>query len=475
MSGIDDAIRVLYVDDDDDLRDLFAVGLERHDDRFDVTTASSVAAGLDRVRTGAPDCVVSDYSMPGGTGIAFLRRLRETDPELPFILFAETGDERVASEAISAGVTDYVVRDAVESQHALLARKIETYVARRRAERRATETNERLRELASVADDVLWTFSPDWSQLLFINGEAHERLFGQSAERLYEEPASFLERIHPDDRDRVRLAMERASGGTPQSVEYRIRQSDSVEVWAESHCEPVVEDGEVVRMTGFTHEITDRKLRERELANANERLDRFASTIAHDLRNPVNVASGHLDLVRETGELDHLDPVERGIDRIDELLSDLLTLARSGDDIGDTRAVDLAEVVESAEGTVAMAGATLRIDSSGPVECDPARLREAIENLLRNAIEHNDETVTIAVGLLDDGTGFYVADDGVGIPESEREEVFAGGYTTVRKGTGYGLSIVERIAAAHGWTVTVVESADGGARFEFTDVAVGGE
>lgn len=473
MRGDDDAIQVLYVDDDEDLRHLFAVGLQRQDDQFEVSTAASVAEGLDHVRTQDPDCIVSDYSMPGETGVAFLRRVRADDPDIPFIIFAETGDERVASDAISAGVTDYVVRDAVENQHELVARKVETYVARRRAERRAEETNARLRELASVADDVLWTFSPDWSAVLFINDEAHERLFGQSAERLRADPRAFLDRVHPDDRDRVRLAMQRASEGTPQSVEYRIRQSDSVEVWAESHCEPVVEDGEVVRITGFTHEITDRKLRERALANANERLEQFASTVAHDLRNPVNVASGHLDLVRETGDTTHLDAVERGIDRIEELLSDLLTLAQSGDDIGDTRVVDLAEVVESAKGTVAMADASLRIDSSTSIECDPARLRELFENLLRNAIEHNDDAVTITVGLLDDGTGFYVEDDGIGIPESEREAVFDDGYTTVKKGTGYGLSIVDRIATAHGWTATATEGSAGGARFEFTGVAVG--
>jgi signal transduction histidine kinase len=93
-----------------------------------------------------------------------------------------------------------------------------------------------------------------------------------------------------------------------------------------------------------------------------------------------------------------------------------------------------------------------------------------LENLFRNSVDHGGVDVTITVGALDGGDGFYVADDGEGIPEAEREKVFDTGYTTTSDGTGFGLNIVAEIAEAHGWAVEAVEAADGGARFEFTGV-----
>ncbi|WP_348607076.1 ATP-binding response regulator [Halobaculum rarum] len=471
MNEGNDDITVLYVDDEPDLLELLVIGLERESDRMTVLTETSAADGLDRFRDADVDCVLSDYAMPDGTGVEFLRSVREIDPDVPFVMFAETGDERVASEAISAGVTDYVIEEAIGGQHELLARKIATYVDRRRAERRAQRTNERLRELAGVANDALWMFSGDWEELLFIN-EAHERLFGQPIEELHTAPDSFLDRVHPDDVDRVRQAMERASAGDSQSVEYRVRKSDSVVVWLESQCVPIRDDeGTIRRLTGFTRDITDRKRHEQELANRNEQLDGFASTVAHDLRNPINIADGHLALAREEFDNEHLGASARAVARMEELLEDLLSLARTGDEIGDTRPVDLAEVVRAAKDNVAMAEATLAIEDTTTIECDPTRLKEAAENLLRNAIEHNETSVEVTVGTLSD-EGFFFEDDGVGIPVTEREAVFENGYSTIEKGTGFGLSIVDQIVTAHGWDVAATASDADGARFEVTGAAV---
>ena len=92
-----------------------------------------------------------------------------------------------------------------------------------------------------------------------------------------------------------------------------------------------------------------------------------------------------------------------------------------------------------------------------------------VENLVRNAVEHGGDTVTVTVGDLPGG--FYVEDDGPGIPEDERRDVFESGYTTSSGGTGFGLAIVSEIADAHGWSVRVTEGSEGGARVEFTGVS----
>jgi signal transduction histidine kinase len=106
--------------------------------------------------------------------------------------------------------------------------------------------------------------------------------------------------------------------------------------------------------------------------------------------------------------------------------------------------------------------------ASVEIKADDDRLRQLLENLLRNAIEHGGRDVTVTVGTLDNG--MYIEDTGPGIPEEQREDVFAAGYSSGENGTGFGLSIVKQIVNAHGWNVTVTESADGGARFEITGV-----
>ena len=99
---------------------------------------------------------------------------------------------------------------------------------------------------------------------------------------------------------------------------------------------------------------------------------------------------------------------------------------------------------------------------------DPDRLVQVFENLLQNSVDHGGEGVTVRVGSLENG--FYVEDDGPGVPEADRERMFEHGYTTRQDGMGYGLSIVRSIVDAHGWSIAVTESEDGGARFELTGV-----
>ncbi|SEH65214.1 PAS domain S-box-containing protein [Halopenitus malekzadehii] len=244
-------------------------------------------------------------------------------------------------------------------------------------------------------------------------------------------------------------------------------------------------DGEVGGTLAMYIDVTERETVKR----ANERLEEFASIVSHDLRNPLNVAMGHLELAREDCESPHLEAVQRAHDRMEALIEDLLTLARQGEAVAETDAVDLAAVVEACWETVETADATLVVADDRTVVADETRLRQLFENLIRNAVEHSSTSprshacgdavehggpdVTVTVGGLEDG--FFVADDGPGIPDDDAAAVFEAGYSTNAEGTGFGLSIVQRIAEAHGWDVTVTSGSDGGARFEFTGVEFAAE
>ncbi|WP_435100031.1 PAS domain S-box protein [Halorubrum sp. N11] len=220
--------------------------------------------------------------------------------------------------------------------------------------------------------------------------------------------------------------------------------------------------------TGRLHE------RSAELKRQNDRLAEFTSVVSHDLRNPLNVAQGRVELARDECDSEHLDIVARAHERMDTLIGDLLTLAREGERVSETEPVRLSAVVQSCWETVETADAALTIGDDLWLRADESRLRQLVENLVRNAVEHGGDDVSITVSALggakEDEVGFYVEDTGPGIPEANRDEVFDAGYSTSREGTGFGLRIVEQVAMAHGWSVRATEGSDGGARFEVTGV-----
>jgi signal transduction histidine kinase len=249
-------------------------------------------------------------------------------------------------------------------------------------------------------------------------------------------------------------------------------------------------------LTANTRVALDRVDTEAQLRAERERLDRFAGIVAHDLRNPLSVAQSSLEFYEEAGDEARLHDAQDALDRMSRIVDDVLTLARQGETVDDRSLVDLALLVREAWATTTAPDVSLAVDADATIEADRERLRRLFENLFSNAVEHgstsppsqtredalahaSDGLTTVRVGLLDadacadgDATGFYVEDDGRGIPPADRDSVFDAGYTTSTDGTGFGLAIVAEIATAHGFDVGVCESAEGGARFEFSNVPV---
>jgi PAS domain S-box-containing protein len=851
MSGTTDGISVLHVDDEPTLSDVVATYLEREDDRIDVRTATSADDGLEILSEHDVDCIVSDYDMPRTNGIEFLEIVREDHPDLPFILYTGKGSEAVASDAISAGVTDYLQKESGTDHFSILVNRIVNAVERYRIESEAQQTRsqleaisenssdaiiiidtdshiqfanpavedlfgygptelrgeqvtklmperyreqhlravaryletgetsmtwqniefpglhrdgteiplllsysefeqngerrfigilrdisertrmeaelrereERFRQVAENIQEVVWISDPEKEEMLYVN-PAYAEIWGQSTDRLYDTPTAFLEAIHPDDRDRVEAALDTQSSGgydeeyrivrpdgevrwirdyavpvendagevyrivgvasdvteqkeqkrqletlidnlpgivyqarnepdwpmelvrgeceeitgyaaealergeviwgedilhpeekdrmweavqdaldneEPFEVTYRIQSKDGTTKWMwergrlidsayhdatilegfitditerkererelqhtkhrldlalqkaragvwewhvdtdelywsdemldllgipedefdgsidtfEDRLHPedvdrteaamenaieagdpyqveqrvettdgeyvwldvrgqVVENDDSLSMVGIAVDITDRKAQEARLQRQRDRLDKFASVVSHDLRNPLRVATTRLELLREESDSDHLGEIETALDRMDRIIEDVLWLARKGEGVGSMETVAIREVADDSWNIVAddTAQATLRYASddlaSTTILADSDRLRQLLDNLLRNSVEHGGEDVTVTVGSVEDG--FYIEDDGPGIPPDERDDVFEAGYSTSEDGTGFGLNIVEQVVDAHGWDIEVTESATGGARFEITNV-----
>ncbi|MFB6139051.1 MAG: ATP-binding protein [Halosimplex sp.] len=222
-------------------------------------------------------------------------------------------------------------------------------------------------------------------------------------------------------------------------------------------------DGRARGIVGVTVDVTEQKHRERELDRQNERLEEFAGILSHDLRNPLNVARGQLQLYERNGDDAALAKVREMHERMEDLVEEVLAYAREGSHIDEMEWIAGRDEAERAWESVDTGAATLETgDWVYSMRADPDRLERLFENCYRNAVEHGGEDVTVTVGTLDDEPGFYVEDDGPGIPAEEREAVFERGVTSDDEGTGFGLAIVREIADAHGWDVVATESESGG-------------
>lgn len=213
------------------------------------------------------------------------------------------------------------------------------------------------------------------------------------------------------------------------------------------------------------YELTRQRTQE-QLERRNDQLEEFAAIVSHDLRNPLSLLSGYLELAESEPSPEHFQQCRDAIDQMNALIEDLLALARAGEQIAEQQPTALAAAVETSWQTLETGDHELDNRTGASIRADESRLGQLLGNLFRNAVEHGGDTVTVG----DIASGFYVADDGPGIPDHKQADVFEPGYTTAQDGTGFGLNIVEQIAEGHGWHVDVRTDAEGGARFEFTGV-----
>lgn len=608
-------VSVVHVDDDPGIVDLAATYLEREDDRFTVTTATTTAAAVEQI-TETTDCVISDYDMPGMDGIELLNTIRKEYPDLPFILFTGKGSEAIASEAISAGVTDYLQKETNVEQYTLLANRVLNAVTQFEAEKQADTERERFQalfdeltqpavEIEYVAEEPIVqavnvafedvfgyttaeivgqsldavvvpegdTATAAQINRLFRNGEqfAAQEVTRKTDSGLREfliQTAPYAERaggfvIYADITERKQreeklsalhdvaeqlavsetaedvcdrtisaskeilsfdlsvVSLKDGSMLRPEAISEEIapnglaamsvsegivgktyrtgesyvfddletvpeanpqgpyRSAISVPIGEHGTFQAVAETQNAFTETDYelaelliqhTENALDRLQREKQLQQQTERLNRFTSMLSHDLRNPLNVAAGHVDLLRDECDSDHITPIAQAHSRMEELIQSVLTLAQSAEQDLEREQVAVSRVAEQGWQGVATQDASLSVEAETRIVADPSQLQQVFENVFRNAVEHTSGAITVTVGDLE--TGFYVADSGSGIPDDEHKKIFTSGYSTTPSGTGLGLAIVSEIVETHGWDIEVMESDHGGTRFEISNVEV---
>ncbi|MFC7205223.1 sensor histidine kinase [Haloferax namakaokahaiae] len=337
---------------------------------------------------------------------------------------------------------------------------------------------EQARAFVDSTTDIFTHIRPDGG-MAYVSST--EEMLGRSRQQFIE--TSLDEFIHTDDKKRAIECFETAlDGEAADPVELRFKHGDGHWIWIESSASPIPPKYDLDGVVTVTRDVTERKRREQELRETraeleqsneklrrqNRRLDRFASVVSHDFRNPLSVARGRLRRAREETDSEELDAMVEPIDRMARMIDELRTLTMSQRRAAKTTQVSIAPRAETAWAMTETGDSELRVlvDEETQFEANLGLLDHILENLFRNAVVHNQTPVTVTVGPLGKRSGFYVADDGTGISPEQVKKVFEYGYSTAGEGTGVGLTIVSEFVEAHGWELAITDAEVGGARFE---------
>lgn len=430
--------------------------------------------------TADPECVVLTAQQTEGQWTSIVQMIHSTAPALPVVLVAPTGTEQLARRAIQIGIDKYV-NLAAEPSESLIDR-VEAAVEQYRQQ---YETQQYYGEtLAHHAGDPIFLINGSHDLLQcnqamcgLVDCNKQEIVGRHLGEFISNEDLVALRRTITD----IRQDSNRRTG----TVNARIStESDTVQS-CELSVTPVLDETDNHQQTVVVaRDRTEYKQQKEQLKKQNDRLENFASLVAHDIRNPLSVAVGRLEVLDGAYNNQHIERIDAAHQRIEQIIDDLLAVARTGSSDETVQKVSLQQLVTDAWDTVDTDDATLKIEANHRVKAEPGRLRQLFENLFRNAIEHTYDSPTVRVGTIEplqtstrstddiDPQGFYVEDNGPGISVEDRDEVFDYGQTGTKDGTGYGLAIIQDIVTEHSWNIHVTESATGGACFEISGVTM---
>jgi PAS domain S-box-containing protein len=362
----------------------------------------------------------------------------------------------------------------------VIAAQVAFAVERTRTEAQARRSEERLRFALDAASMGIWDWDLSTNDVQWSDNLA--RIHGL-AEGVFDGTFAGYEReIHPEDRPRVFASIQKAlNEGVPHEVEYRIVNPDGTVRWCEGKGRVEYDDGRPARMSGVCMMVTRRKEAElARLAAAEEssRLkDEFLATLSHELRTPLNAILGWVHML-QAGELappraeQAVEIIGRNARLQAQLIEDILDVSRiiAGKLDIDRVPVSLPQlldtIVSGISPTVETAGIILHQKLSPdlpPIEGDPKRLHQVLNNVLSNAIKFtpNGGTVSLRCATDDTAVDIEIEDSGIGIAPDFLPFVFDRfrqadcRSTRTHGGLGLGLAIVRHLVEQHGGTIRV--------------------
>lgn len=426
-------------------------------DSYSIREAATVAGARSALGESVV-CVVLAAGLPDGGEFDLVAECTGERPQRPVVLVTDATEDETLGVAAEAGATVLPTAQCDRLASVVDARASSSLDHRRNRERfdAITQLYEAIGDTLFIKDEVARHryLSPN------VRIPDPEMAMGETDLSLHDSRFEIGRQWYETDM----AVLEDGEPVVERTVEHT--DTDGNAFYEEVSVVPWREDtGEIQGLVGRRHRITDEILQQQELERKNRRLDQFVDYITHDLQNPLQVAHGYLKLAKE-GDENAMAQVENALGRMEDLVEDVETLARGERTemtaIRSINFVDLVtqiwEMIDTGESSLTVAAPPETV-----INVSKAEFRPMIQNLLKNALDYGPADVSITIGTLNDG--FFVEDDGDGIPVERRDEIFEKGYTTAADGAGTGLAIVADVAEAHEWELDVVEGREGGARF----------
>ncbi|MEW5975736.1 MAG: PAS domain-containing protein [Acidobacteriota bacterium] len=363
----------------------------------------------------------------------------------------------------------------------------------KRAEKARQESEERFRQVTENINEVFWL--RDLSGHVVYISPAYERIWGRTCDSLYLAPHSWMDPIHPEDKERVRNATRLQTEGS-YDVEYRIIRPDGSVRWIHDRAFPVRDaSGKIQRIAGVADDITTSRELEEQFWQAQkmDAVGQLAGGVAHDFNNLLTVVQMQTSLLLEQHSLEpevreSIRDIATAAERAANLTQQLLTFSRR--QIRQTRNLDLCEVVGGLTRLfLRVLGEDITLDTHfeadlPTVNADPGMMEQVLMNLAVNARDAmpNGGRLTISLESQDIG-GDHVArnsraragrfvrlsvkDTGCGIASEILPRIFEPFFTTkeVGRGTGLGLATVFGIVEQHQGWIEVASSVGEGSTF----------
>ncbi len=445
-------LRVLVVEDVQDdvdllLRNLSKGGYQVAHKRVD--TRDTMIAAIEEEQW---DLLISDYNLPQFSGEKALEIYHEQGLDVPFIVISGVIGEEVAVVMMKSGAHDYIMKDNLTRLVPAISRELndaDVRKKRRLAELELKQNEQKLRLLVHSMSDTVFVIDSAGLITEAYSAEDHipdkklGTLSGVHVRELFNEDVS---RVFNDAIQTVRET------GRNQNIEYSIETQNGLQ-WHSTTFDPH-EDGQQVVVVA--RNITRLKEAERVLTRKNVELSEFVHAMAHDLRGSLHKIQSYAELMKDDDDPSLIEKISQISGAVGILLDRSVVLADAGLVIEKTDNVELDALVVEVADTVVPKNIKLIKTKLPEVMGDAQKISQVFTNLISNAVEHGaPKCIEVKCEKSENGLSVLISNDGTPIPEDSRDKVFKRGYSTKKRGSGLGLSIVRKIVEAHGWEISL--------------------
>ncbi len=491
-------ISVLHVDDDDYQLEVVKQFVEQLDDCILVKPEHSAIRALRELDHGKFDCVVLDFIMPEMNGLELARRIREKHG-VPVILYTGQGSEEVAEEAFTIGVDDYIRKELSPSHYQVLAKRIRYAVEKRRIEVLYRKSEQRYKSLVNLAPDGIVilntrgivTFANP--SMLKLTGHTEGEIVGKWFPKMGTLRLSDMPRF-------LKIFADIVRGRVPPPTEFAYVRKDGSEGWGEAHISLLKRPGEKTEVLAVLREVTERRRLIEELENKSRYLETqveertrklldsermvaagtIAAQLGHDLRGPLNTIRNAIYLMEHNSEVSGrmIAIINKALDAATQMLDEIrvnrqeVSLNLQDVDLDDFIASVLDESV-----IPEVVRVDRRLESHVRVSIDAVKMRRVVSNLLLNALDamKGGGRLRVSTSANSANAVIRVRDNGSGIPDHIKANLFKPFVTSKVNGTGLGLSFCKQMVEAHVGTISIESKVGAGTLCTITLPLIGGK